>query len=71
MLAGLGAPLLIGAVWGTCCSPKARVPLTPGREVRRAGGLLLALAGHPLLALGLVVVWAVDRTMLTRASHPA
>ncbi|MEH0935913.1 DUF2568 domain-containing protein [Micromonospora psammae] len=32
LLAGLGAPLLIGAVWGTCCSPKARVPLTPAAK---------------------------------------
>ncbi|MEH0842701.1 YrdB family protein [Micromonospora sp. CPCC 205711] len=77
LLAGLGAPLLIAAVWGVLCSPKAAVPLPPAAKYAAqaacfvTAGLLLALAGQPLLGTLLVVVWAADRATLTRAGHPA
>lgn len=77
LAAGLGAPLLIAAVWGTFCSPKAWVPLPPAGKYAAqaacflAAGLLLALAGHPALGAGLVVAWAVNRTLLSLAGQPA
>ncbi|MGC5019824.1 YrdB family protein [Micromonospora sp. DT47] len=77
LLAGLGAPLLIAVVWGVFCSPKAAVPLPPAAKyaVQAAcfltAGILLALAGQPILGAGLVVAWAVNRAVLSRSGHPA
>ncbi|MFF5175338.1 YrdB family protein [Micromonospora sp. NPDC000089] len=77
LLAGLGAPSLIAVVWGVFCSPRARVRLAPAAKLAvQAGcfllaGALLALAGHPLLGVALVVAWAADRAALTRGGHPA
>ncbi|MEH0820261.1 MULTISPECIES: YrdB family protein [unclassified Micromonospora] len=77
VLAGLGAPLLIALVWGVFCSPRARVRLAPAAKyaVQAAcflvAGVLLTLAGHPSLAVGLVVIWAVDRALLSHGGHPA
>ncbi|RZU71842.1 uncharacterized protein DUF2568 [Micromonospora kangleipakensis] len=77
LLAGLGAPLLIAVVWGTFCSPRATVSLpAPAKMAVQAacfvtGGVLLALAGHPVPAVLLVALWAVDKTLLRLAGDPA
>ncbi|SCF36794.1 YrdB family protein [Micromonospora mirobrigensis] len=77
LLAGLGAPLLIAVVWGVFCSPRASVRLpAPAKLAVQAAcfvvaGLLLALAGHPVLGGLLVAVWAVDRAVLSHGGHPA
>ncbi|MEH1056215.1 YrdB family protein [Micromonospora sp. CPCC 206171] len=77
LVAGLGAPLLIALVWGVFCSPRARVRGAPAAKYAvqaacfLAAGVLLALAGHPLLAVGLVALWAVDRALLSHSGHPA
>ncbi|WFE37016.1 YrdB family protein [Micromonospora sp. WMMD998] len=76
LLAGLGAPLALAVTWGVFCSPRAAVPL-PGPVklgVQAAcfltGGLLLALAGHPVPGAVLVLLWAVDKALLTHAGAP-
>ncbi|MCI4062916.1 YrdB family protein [Micromonospora sp. R77] len=76
LVAGIGAPLLIAVVWGVFCSPRAAVALpAPGKLAVQAacfvtGGVLLALAGHPVPATLLVVLWAVDKTLLRLAGDP-
>jgi hypothetical protein len=67
---GLGAPLLAAAVWGTFVAPKAVVPLNmPLRLVPEAlvfGSAVAALfaTGHPLLAVCLAVLAAVNRALV-------
>ncbi|MFI7212545.1 YrdB family protein [Micromonospora maritima] len=76
LLAGLGAPLVIAVVWGVFCSPRATVPLpAPAKLGVQAacflsGGVLLALAGHPLPGAALVLLWALDKTLLIRSGNP-
>ncbi|HEV2091858.1 MAG TPA: YrdB family protein [Rubrobacter sp.] len=67
---GLGAPLLAAAVWGTFVAPKAAFPLDmPLRLVPEAlvfGSAVAALfaTGHPLLAVCLAVLAAVNRALV-------
>ncbi|MFI5832155.1 YrdB family protein [Micromonospora sp. NPDC051300] len=76
LLAGLGAPLAIAVVWGAFCSPRAAVTLpAPAKLGVQAacflvGGVLLALAGHPLPGVVLVLLWALDKALLVRAGDP-
>ncbi|WP_422743927.1 YrdB family protein [Micromonospora sp. WMMD754] len=76
LLAGLGAPLVIAVVWGVFCSPRATVALpAPAKLGVQAacflsGGVLLALAGHPLPGAALVLLWAVDKAVLIRSGNP-
>ncbi|SBT64119.1 Protein of unknown function (DUF2568) [Micromonospora sediminicola] len=76
LLAGLGAPLVIAVVWGVFCSPRATVALpAPAKLGVQAacflgGGVLLALAGHPLPGAALVLLWAVDKALLVRSGNP-
>jgi hypothetical protein len=77
LLAGLGAPLLLAVVWGVFCSPRAAVPLpAPAKLAAQAacfvtGGVLLALAGHPVPGVLLVVLWAADTALLRLIGDPA
>ncbi len=67
---GLGAPLLAAAVWGTFVAPKAAVSLDmPLRLVPEAlvfGAAVAALfaTGHPLPAVCLAVLAAVNRALV-------
>ncbi|MEU5937814.1 YrdB family protein [Micromonospora sp. NPDC047548] len=76
LLAGLGAPLLIAVVWGTFCSPRATVPLPAAAKYAAqaacfvTGGVLLALAGRPVPAVLLVVLWVADSVLLRLAGDP-
>ncbi|MCZ7435189.1 YrdB family protein [Micromonospora sp. WMMC241] len=76
LLAGLGAPLALAVTWGVFCSPRAAVPLpAPAKLTVQAacfltGGVLLALAGHPLAGVALVLAWAVDKSLLLRSGDP-
>ncbi|MFC4146426.1 YrdB family protein [Micromonospora mangrovi] len=75
--AGIGAPLLIAVVWGVFCSPRAAVSLpAPAKLAVQVAcfvtaGLLLALAGHPVPAVLLVALWAVDTAVLRLSGEPA
>lgn len=77
LLAGLGAPLALAVTWGVFCSPRAAVSLpAPAKLGVQAacfltGGVLLALAGHPLPGVVLVLLWAADKALLLRSGHPA
>ena len=70
ILLGIGAPLLAAVVWGLFVSPKAAVPLElPLRLVPEAlvfGSAIVALfaTGHPVLAVALLVVAAVNRVLV-------
>ncbi|MDG4804494.1 YrdB family protein [Micromonospora sp. WMMD980] len=76
LLAGLGTPLALAVVWGLLCSPRAAVPLpAPAKLGVQAacfltGGVLLALAGHPLPGAALVLLWSLDKALLTRSGTP-
>ncbi|MFG1677144.1 YrdB family protein [Micromonospora sp. NPDC049282] len=76
LLAGLGAPLALAVAWGAFCSPRAAVPLpAPAKLGVQAacfltGGVLLVLAGHPVLGVVLVALWAVDKALLLRSGNP-
>ncbi|MGW5670414.1 YrdB family protein [Micromonospora sp. NPDC003776] len=76
LLAGIGAPLLLAVVWGVFCSPRANVALpAPAKLGVQAacfvtGGLLLALSGWPVPGAVLVVLWAVDKALLTHLGDP-
>ncbi len=70
ILLGTGAPLLAAVVWGLFVSPKAAVPLEmPLRllpEVLVFGLAAGALfhTGHPVLAMALLILAAVNRALI-------
>jgi hypothetical protein len=76
LLAALGVPLLLAALWGVLGSPRARVPLRPpAKHGFQAswfvlGGVMLALLGRPWIGLALVVLWAVLIILINRTSNP-
>lgn len=69
-LLSIGAPLLAAVVWGLFVSPKSAVPLEmPLRlvpEVLVFGSAAGALfhTGHPVLAVALLIVAAVNRALI-------
>ncbi|SCG65607.1 YrdB family protein [Micromonospora humi] len=77
LLAGLGAPLALAVAWGLFCSPRAAVALpAPAKLAVQAacflvGGVLLALAGHPLPGVALVIAWTADKALLLHSGDPA
>lgn len=78
ILLGIGAPLLAAVIWGLFVSPKAAVPLDlPLRlmpETLVFGSAVAALfaTGHPILAVVLLIVAAVNRTLVLawERQHP-
>jgi hypothetical protein len=70
ILMGTGAPLLAAVVWGLFVAPKAAVTLTmPLRlapEILVFGSAAVALyaTGHPVLAMGLAMIAAVNRILV-------
>ncbi|WMF04626.1 YrdB family protein [Micromonospora robiginosa] len=77
LLAGLGAPVALAVAWGAFCSPRAAVALPAPAKLGvqaacfLAGGVLLTLAGHPLLGAALVVTWTADKALLLHSGDPA
>ncbi len=69
-VAGLGGPLLMAVLWGAFGSPKSPVPLRRATDaVFRitwfgVGALPFWIIGHPIAALALVGVYAVNAVML-------
>lgn len=67
---GIGAPLLAAVVWGLFVAPKAAVslemPLRLVPEILIFGAAVVALyaTGHPVLAMGIAVVAAINRILV-------
>jgi hypothetical protein len=72
LLLGLGAPLLAAVAWGAFVAPKARWPAKePWRllvEVMVFGAAAAGLVavGQSVMALALIVVYAINRFILVR-----
>ena len=68
---GIGAPLLIAVLWGCFGAPKAVFPLHGllllGFElvIFGAGPLALYAAGQPTLAIAFVVIYVLNKILLT------
>lgn len=77
LLAGLGAPLLLAALWGILGSPKTPVRLPEAAKYGFqaawffVGGALLALVGQPAIGVALVLVWVVNIVLLRLGGRPA
>lgn len=74
---GLGAPLLAALVWGTFVAPKARVPLSPPRQLAceiaifALGTVALAAAGQPRFALLFALAEIASRALVARWGREA
>jgi len=77
-VAAIGAPILVGVVWGLLIAPRAPVSLgVPARVVLTAvifaGAITaLALAGRPVAAVVLAVAYVVDEVaLIALRAYPA
>jgi hypothetical protein len=77
LVAGLGAPLMAGVVWGAFVAPRARRRLAePWRFALEMvlfglGAAALWGAGRPALALLLIVIFLPNRLLVTLWGEPA